>query len=335
MINEISIIIVTYNHEKFIVDCLSSLLNEDFLEIIVVDSKSTDNTVNLIESNFPAVKIIKNVSNRGYGAANNVAAHNSKGKYLIFLNPDTKVEKSAISKLIRPIEKDNLLITTPKILLYNGEKINTCGNKQHFTGMSFTRGTGEKPAERQNYRYVNGISGACFAIARENFFKLGCFDENIFLYMEDSELSWRIFANGLKILYVPEAIIMHDYNFRVNPEKIYHVERGRYIILRKYMSYKDYVFLSPSLLITEILTMGYAILNGFSGIKNKLKGMHEGLNVDVHKLNTDSKDLLKNMDIMLPKINFKYRMIFLILRKISNFIYCSNQKLMSLCMKSN
>jgi len=63
--------------------------------------------------------------------------------------------------------------------------------------------------------------------------------------------------------------------------------------------------------------------------------MHEGLNVDVHKLNTDSKDLLKNMDIMLPKINFKYRMIFLIFRKISNFIYCSNQKLMSLCMKSN
>lgn len=330
MIDGASLIIVTHNHEEFIVDCINSVKNEDLMEIIVVDNKSNDNTVKLIESNFPEVKIIKNYLNMGFGAANNIAVKNSNGNYLIFLNPDTKIEIGALNNLLKPIRKDMQLITTPKILLYNGEKINTCGNKQHFTGMAFTRGTGENPNNHNDYMYINGISGACFAIKRENFINLGCFDENLFLYMEDSELSWRIYANGLRILYVPEAIIRHDYNFNVSPEKIYHAEKGRYIILRKYMSYKYYVLLSPSLLMTEILTGGFAILNGSSGVRNKLKGMHEGWTAEVNKLNIDSKTLLKNMDILIPNLNFKYKKIFSIFRKISNLVYRVNSKLIQL-----
>ena len=69
------------------------------------------------------------------------------------------------------------------------------------------------------WSYLSGLSGVCFAIERENFLKIGGFDENIFLYMEDTELSWKINANNLKILYIPEAIIYHDYFLKVPRRK--------------------------------------------------------------------------------------------------------------------
>ncbi|BDZ71681.1 GT2 family glycosyltransferase [Methanobacterium petrolearium] len=145
---------------------------------------------------------------------------------MVILNPDTKLKHDSIDNLLKPLAENPNIITIPKILVYNGEKINTCGNKQHFTGMAFTRGVGEKPDAWNDSMFVNGLSGACFAISRKNFLELGCFDENIFLYMEDSELSWRINAKGLKILYVPESVVYHDYEFEMLPVKRYYVEKG-------------------------------------------------------------------------------------------------------------
>lgn len=327
LIEDTCIIIVTYNHEEFIGECLKSIISENFPEVIVVDNNSTDNTINIVESFYPKVKIIKNSINIGFGAANNSALKYSKKKYLIFLNPDTMIEKGTITHLLTPIEKDEFIVTTPKVLTYNGEKINTCGNMQHITGMAFTRGMGEVPENRKDYLYVNGISGACFAITRKNFIDLGCFDETLFLYMEDTEFSWRISSKDQKILYVPETIVYHDYDFMVSPEKIYHVEVGRYIILRKYLLFKYYLLLSPSLFMTEMLTWGYAILNGPMGIKCKIKAIYKGLTVDVTKQNTDTKSLLRLMDVKIPKLKFKFNLFFMIFRNIANFIYIKNRRL--------
>lgn len=323
----ISVIVVTYNHEQYIADCLESVISQDSPEIVVVDNGSIDGTVKIIKSSFPQVKLIKNNHNLGFGAANNQGVENAHGEYLIFLNPDAKMKENSINELIRPIIEDQNLVTTPKVLFYDGQKINTCGNKQHITGMAFTRGVGERPDERDREVFVNGISGACFAMTRENFLKLGGFDETLFLYMEDTELSWRINSQGLKILYVPGAIVYHEYDFDVTPEKIYHVERGRYIILRKYLTNEYYMLLLPSLLMTEILTWGYATLNGPPGIRNKFRAIKDGLTVDVTKENTNHKELVQKMDIMIPKLEFRFNGIFLAFRKVANFTYKGNCRL--------
>jgi len=326
--DDVSVIIVTYNHQKHITSCLESVIREDPGEVVVVDNGSRDRTTTIIEGSYPQVKLIKNSKNPGFGAANNIGVKNSKGKYLVFLNPDTKVESTAIKELVNPIKKDKNLVTSPKILLYHGEKINTCGNKQHITGMAFTRGAGDDPKEWNISQLVNGISGACFAMTQENFQKLGGFDENLFLYMEDSELSWRIKSHGLKILYVPGAVVRHDYDFSVTPEKIYHVERGRYIILRKYLNSADYLLLFPSLLMTEILTWGYAGLNGRKGLIYKAKGIKDGWSAPLEKMEVDRRSLLKGMDHEIPPLDFQFNPLFRAFRKMANFTYRENLRLL-------
>lgn len=324
-----SVIIVTYNHINYIKNCLESLL-DNHLEIIVVDNKSSDGTPEFIEKNFPHVKVIRNSFNRGYGAGNNLGVTKSNRNYIVIINPDTKVEPNSVNNLLNPIKNDIDIITIPKVLLYDGKRINTCGNKLHFTGMAFTRGEGEKPESRNISCRVNGLSGVCFAITKENYLKLGGFDENIFLYMEDSEISWRIIAEGLKIIYVPESIVYHDYDFKVTAEKIYHVEKGRYIILRKYLSNRELFILIPSLMMTELLTWGYAFLNGPKGIMFKLNAIIDGVSVKFEKIECDKKLLLSQMNTNIPPLNFRFNHLFMGFRKLANFIYRNNRKFLKI-----
>jgi len=328
-LKETSVVIVAYNHIDYIEKCLKSLFYVE-LEIIVVDNNSNDGTPEFIEKNFPNVKLIRNSVNLGYGAGNNLGVNNSSRNYIVILNPDTKLEPYSINNLLKPIKNNKNLVTIPKVLLYDGERINTCGNKLHYTGMAFTRGEGEKPENRNESRIVNGLSGVCFAISKNNYHKLGGFDENIFLYMEDSEISWKINALGLKIMYVPESIVYHDYDFKVSAEKLYHVEKGRYIILRKYLSRKEYFILLPSLITTEILTWGYAFLNGPKGALFKLKAIHDSSNVNFEKIECNRKLLLQQMNTNIPPLDFKFNNLFMVFRKLANLIYRTNRKLLKI-----
>lgn len=90
----ISIIIVNYNGEKFINNCLDSLKKVAFsnYEILFIDNNSTDNSLRLVKQNYPEVNIIENPNNLGFAAANNFAAKKAKGDYLFLLNCDTKCD---------------------------------------------------------------------------------------------------------------------------------------------------------------------------------------------------------------------------------------------------
>ncbi|WP_258083289.1 glycosyltransferase family 2 protein [Thermococcus thermotolerans] len=324
--NNASVIIVTYNHKKYMKACLTSVLDNNPLEVIVVDNGSTDGTVEFIEKEFPQVKIIKSPRNLGYGGGNNLGVKHARGEYVAILNPDTKVEKNWLEELLKPLKREEKLITTPKILTYEGSKINTCGNMDHFTGLTFTRGLNESPEKFDKFEYLSGLSGACFAMRRKDYLELGGFDENFFAYNEDAEFSWRAHAKGFKILYVPTSIVYHDYELKVPPEKIYHLEKGRYIILRKYLTRKGLLLILPSLLVTEMLTWGYSILNGISGVKFKIKGLKEGIRTEVEKIECDRKKLLKSLDWKVPEEQLSYSVVDRIIKKIANFVYWINYR---------
>lgn len=323
-----SIVIVTYNHQYFIEECLKSLIKEKTLEIIVVDNNSTDKTVEIIQKNFKQIKLIKNHENTGYGSGINLGVKTAKGKYLVIINPDTKIKENSIHELLKPLKEDENLITTSKILYYDGNQINTCGNKEHFTGLAFTRGLGDDPKCFNDFELVNGLSGVCFALKKDNFRDIGGFDENFFIYMEDTELSWRCKAKGLKVLYVPTSVVYHDYTLVVTPEKLYHLEKGRYIILRRYLTWREYLIVSPSLIMTEILTWGYSILEGPSGIKFKLLALRDGLFMEIKEIKCDRRELLKSLDWKIPTRQLSYTLLDRSVRKIANLIYKFNYHLL-------
>jgi GT2 family glycosyltransferase len=331
LLDKTSVIIVTYNHREYMELALKnesrSIFFHENLDIIVVDNNSSDGTADFIEEKFPEVTLIRNTSNIGFGSGINQGVQISEREYLVILNPDTMVGENSIEKLVKPLLKKDITVTIPQALLYDSSRINTCGNIEHFTGLSFTRGLGGSKNECVASGFVNGLSGVCFAIRRDDFMELGGFDQNFFLYMEDVDLSWRIISSGLKILYIPQAVIYHDYVLEVPPEKIYHLEKGRYIILRKYFTWKELIMFLPSLIVTEIFTWGYSMLNGSSGVKFKCKAIKDGLSTNIVKIDCNRKELLQWLDFKTPSGQLSYIFLDKTIRVMGNFIYMVNYHL--------
>ena len=319
--NKTSVIIVTYNHKQYIDDCITSVLKNNPLEVILVDNSSTDGTPGFVEKKFPEVIVIRSSKNLGYGRGNNLGVEHAKGEYIVILNPDTRVKKGWLEELLKPLEKKDNLISTPKVVRSDGSV--GWGDIEHFTGLTFARDLNEKS---EKFEYLTGFSGSCFAIKREDYLKLGGFDENFFIYMDDAEFFWRLHTKGFKILYTLTSVIYHHHTLKVPPEKIYHLEKGRYMILRKYLSWRWYFFLIPSLLMTEILTGGYSLFNGSEGIKFKLKAVKDGLNTKIKKIDCNERKLLKSLDWKIPEDQLTYNIFDKTFKKIANAIYWINYK---------
>ena len=115
------------------------------------------------------------------------------------------------------------------------------------------------------------MSGAAFAICRATFESLGGFDASFFLYMEDTDLSWRARLAGYECLYVPESVVHHDYVFRFGPRKIYYLERNRYVMLLKSLRWRTLLVFAPVFLLGEVVTWGFVLLREPRRVMNKLQ----------------------------------------------------------------
>lgn len=326
--DSVSIIIVAHNHRNYLESCLSSIKRQNIAhEIILVDNCSSDGTVEFVKKNYPEVTVIESSVNSGYGAGNNLGVEHAKGEIVIILNPDTRVAETWLADLILPLCRNPLNITTPKILTYDGKQINTCGNINHFTGLTFTRGFGEELDAYRDQMEVSGISGACFAIYKREFISIGGFDESVFLYNEDSDFSWRAHLLGYAIWLVPSSIVYHDYHLTVSPEKLFNLEKGRYLILRKYYSWMEFVTFAPSLLLAELLTFGYAFKSGREGITSKLKTLKLFWSQHPMKISGDKKRLFRNLCTSIPVDQLTFSNQERVLKVIINFIFNLNYRM--------
>lgn len=261
----VSVIIVTFNSSPYIVDCLEALQTSTYAphELIVFDNASTDNTVQLIQEKFTAVHLHISPTNVGFAAANNRAAQLATGEYVAFLNPDTIVEQNWLSPLIETISADKTIgAVTPQIVFaQEPDRVNTCGNTVHFSGLTFCESYG-KPVSHQGPHTVSAVSGAAFVISRELFNWLGGFEEKFFMYYEDTDLSLRIRCAGYVCTAVPTAIVRHAYTPSFAPQKMFYLERNRYLSLFSLINGWLLLLMAPSLLLMELVAWGYAALQG-------------------------------------------------------------------------
>lgn len=202
---DLSIIIVSYNTADLTLACLASLQTTDDLakEIFVVDNFSQDNSVALIRKRFPQVKVIANQLNMGFGKANNQALPHCRGRYIIFLNPDTAIVKDTLQKAVLYMDKN------PSIGLAGAKILNPDGSLQPSVSYKY-------PGEKFAGSELEGLAGniACvmgaFMISRKPLLdELHGFDEDFFLYGEDQDLAWRIREKGFSIGYIEEAEVFH------------------------------------------------------------------------------------------------------------------------------
>jgi GT2 family glycosyltransferase len=231
----ISAVVLNWNGHGVLDNCLRSLYNQTYrpLEIIVVDNASTDGSVDFLRQKFQDVNLIVNEKNLGFGAGNNIGILASRGKYIMMLNNDTRLDSKCVEELKRSIEKDKkygacaskiLLASKPDVI--DGVGIVVCPD-----GLSFGRGRLEK---RDRYEEEEEIffasDGACL-YRREMLEDIGLYDEDFFAYADETDMGWRARLAGWKCIYSPKAIVYHHHSTssggRVSAFKAFLVERNR------------------------------------------------------------------------------------------------------------
>jgi GT2 family glycosyltransferase len=272
-----SIIIVSYNAVAKLLPCLRSVLASlpPDCEVIVIDNASSENNVSAIETEFPTVELLKSESNLGFGGGANLAAARARGEYLAFLNPDTIVECGWLDALVASLLKnEQAALATPQIVMTSEpEIVNTCGCDVHISGLATCRGLGRAREDYSIGGEVAAISGAAFVIRKRVFDLLGGFDDAMFLYMEDIDLSWRARLAGWHTLYVPESIVRHDYELKITRLKTFWQERNRYLMLLKSLRWPTLILLLPELLLAELVTIGFVVLRDRQNFGNKSKAV--------------------------------------------------------------
>jgi GT2 family glycosyltransferase/nitrate reductase NapE component len=282
---KLSIIIVNYNVEHFLEQCLHSVRKASKnlgVEVFVVDNNSVDGSVALVKNKFPEVKLIANKENLGFSKANNQAMRMANGQYILLLNPDTVVEETTFDKVVAFMDahpdagglgvqmidgKGNFLpeskrgLPTPSVAFYK------------MFGFSKLFPKSKKFAryhlgylDKDQTHEVEILSGAFMLLRKEALDKVGLLDEEYFMYGEDIDLSYRIILGGYKNYYFHDTRIIHYKGESTKKSSVNYVfvfYRAMVIFARKHFSAKNARLFSFLINIAIYLRAGFAIFVRF------------------------------------------------------------------------
>lgn len=269
---DVSVILVSYNTKELTRDCLKSLYQYTYdieFEVFVVDNNSQDGSCEMIEQEFQQVKLIKNPDNKGFGAANNIAIKQSSAKYIFCLNTDTILVNNAIKILFDYMEEN--------------ENVGVCGGQLYDRNMEITSSVGNFPtAARIFFQYfglrfifskywkeklapakkldatsvmpVDYICGADIFFRKSVLDKIGLFDENIFMYGEESDLCYRERQAGYEVKFIPESKIIHlcgESSKNLNKQKM--IQESLLYWYKKNLGFMSFVMLKFAIITTYIV----------------------------------------------------------------------------------
>jgi GT2 family glycosyltransferase len=229
---DLSVVVVNWNTKELLLQCLDSFyhkMEEIKAEVFVVDNGSVDRSVVAVREHFPEVILIQNQKNLGFARANNQALRQSKGKYLLLLNPDTRVKPGAIEKLVSFMEGHPEAGTVgAQLLNADGSKQNSIANfpslATELLNKNLLRWLFPKrfPGKERDYLgpvAVESVIGACMMARRNAVRQVGWLDEDYFLFLEETDWCFRMKRAGWEIYHVPQAEIYHFQGRSAESEK--------------------------------------------------------------------------------------------------------------------
>ena len=257
----ISVVVVNYNAGSLLAACVGEALSQAD-EILVIDNASKDSSIEDCARQFakePRLKVIRNETNLGFAAACNIGFTKAMGEFVLFLNPDCRLDEGAVSALLQPLQA-NTTVGMVGGLLVNPDGSEQGGGRRAVPTpwRSFVRASGlsrfanrwpklffdfhlhnqplpDRPIE------VEAISGACMLVKREAVVDVGLWDEGYFLHCEDLDWCMRFRQKGWKILFVPSARVTHVLGAcsRSHPVFVeWHKHKGMMRFYRKFFRYQ-------------------------------------------------------------------------------------------------
>lgn len=221
----LSVIIVSYNTRAMTLECLRDLhagLQGMPAEVFVVDNASQDESAQAVREAYPAVHVVANERNVGFGAANNRAMQRAAGRYLLLLNSDAFPRPGALPAMVAALEDDATLgVVGPRLLNADGSLQVSC-YRDPTPGRAWLENlwlsrlapAGSRWGDYAGWahdepRRVDWLVGACLLVRREVFERVGGFDPGFFMYAEEADWQKRIRAAGWGIGFTPSAEVTH------------------------------------------------------------------------------------------------------------------------------
>ncbi len=248
-----SVIIVNYNAGPRLAKCLRHLAAQTVapVETIVYDNASDDGSIGALADDFPEVTVVHGDSNIGFAAANNRAAAEAKGDWLVFLNPDAYAQPDWLEAIAAGIEDypDSAAFGSLQLDDADPSRVDGAGDVYHAVGLAYR---GHFQQLRDTAPGVGECFAPCAAAAayrRDTFESLGGFDERFFCYCEDVDLGFRLRLAGGRAAQLPSAVVRHEGSAvtgRHSDFTVYHGTRNRI-----WMAYKN----TPGLLYWPILPL--------------------------------------------------------------------------------
>src|SRR5437868_4390690 len=263
----VAVIVASWNGRHLLAECLDALLAQDApgwtVEIVVVDNGSTDGTAAFLAEGYPRVRVISLASNLGFGAAVNRGIIATTAPFVVLVNNDAVCEPGFVAALLAPFEgpdADQLGAVTARIILADRyheagaadggglvgldgrrwvpaaegvELLNSTGNEVTVSGNGRDRSwlsPVDSPAPPVD---VFGFCGGAAALRRVALSRAGTFDEGLFLYYEDTDLSWRLRRHGWQIAYAHDAVVRHRHAASSGVDSeffIRHNDRNRVVV---------------------------------------------------------------------------------------------------------
>lgn len=237
----VRVAILNYNGGALVVEAVEAALATDWpsadLDVMLIDNASTDGSVDEVARRFPSVSVVRESTNRGFPANNRAFQDLDSVSYVALLNPDTVCDRGWLRPLVDALVADERLGAACPVLVYavDRDRINSAGVELLADGYARNRLEGEA-RQRAAEIDVFAWSGGAVLLRGEYLRRTGSFDEQLFLYYEDVDLSWRGARLGWRYRVVPESVVVHHHAATVgvgSRTHRYYSERNRLLVLVK------------------------------------------------------------------------------------------------------
>ena len=230
----VTVVMLAFGAEPVLAEAVDAVLGSVGVDVdlVLVDNGGTDGAVDALAPR-PGLRVLTPERNLGFAGGVNHGAAVATGEFLGLVNSDAVVAPDALAKLAAVAARPGVGIASGSIRLASDPTtMNSAGNPVHVVGLSWAGGLGEPAARHGDEVPVASASGAGLVLTRRLWERLDGFAEEYFAYHEDVDLSWRTWQAGLEVRYVPDAVVVHHYEFSRNPLKMFLLEKNRQVFLR-------------------------------------------------------------------------------------------------------
>ncbi|MCW2779212.1 MAG: glycosyl transferase family 2, partial [Frankiales bacterium] len=250
----VTAVVLAYGDEPWVERCVEALLASEGVDVdvVLVDNGCTTGAPDRLEGRA-GVEVVRPGENLGFAGGCNAGAALARGELLALVNADALVAPEALARLGEVAREPEVGLASGSIRLADDpERLNSAGNPLHFSGLSWAGAFGEPAADHAVRTEVLGASGAGVLLRRQLWEELGGFAPEYFAYLEDTELSLRCWQRGLRVVFVPDAVVVHRYEFSRNPLKMYLLERNRLLLVLTLLERRTLLALLPVLVLVEL-----------------------------------------------------------------------------------